>query len=62
MTSNKTGAVREYIITGDKIVTEDNDLEDISGSTSELATKAVPLGNYDNGGSNTNETTVFKTI
>ena len=59
LTTNKTGAVREYLITGNKIVTADADLEDIAGSTSELATKAVPFGNYDDG-SGANETTVFQ--
>jgi len=60
LTTNKTGAVREYIITGNKIVTQNTDLDEEAGSGEELATKAVPFGNYDGGGSSTNETTVFQ--
>ena len=59
LSTNKTGAVREYIIAGNKIVTADADLEDASSSTGEMATKAVPFGNHDDG-AGANETTVFQ--
>ena len=59
LTTNKTGAVREFILTGDKIVTADGDLDQEAGSTGELATKAVPTGNHDDG-DGANETTVFQ--
>ena len=58
-TLNNTGAVREYTLLGSDIVDEDADLEDISGSSSEMATKAVPFGNFDNS-SNSTETTIFE--
>ena len=61
LTTNKTGAVREYILNGDKIVTENTDLDSNSsgGATGEYATFAVPFGNYNNGGG-ANEVTVFQ--
>jgi len=59
LTTNKTGATREYLITGNNVITANEFLEDASGDSSELATKAVPYGNYVVG-SGANEVTVFQ--
>ena len=48
-------ATREYTLHGDDVLTQDSDLNNSTtggspaGSESELATKAVPYGNYNNG-------------
>ena len=49
--SSKSGAIRTFTLKGNDIVTGDGDLDDISAVTSEMSTKAVPFGNFDNSGS-----------
>lgn len=58
-------AIREYTLHGDDVLTQDSDLNNSTlggsptGSESELATKAVPYGNYNNG-SDAYEQTAFQ--
>ena len=62
LSTNKTGAIREYILKGADIVTQNSDLDtETSDATSEFATKAVPFGNY-KAGTQALEQTVFKFI
>ena len=44
-----SGAVREFILKGDDVITANSGLNGASGATSELATHAVPFGNYQTG-------------
>lgn len=61
-------ATREYTLHGDDVLTQDSDLDNSTtggspaGSESELATKAVPYGNYNNGSDAFEKTNIqFKT-
>lgn len=61
-------ATREYTLHGDDVLTQDSDLNNSTtggspaGSESELATKAVPYGNYNNGSDAFEKTNIqFKT-
>ena len=48
--SSKSGPVRTFTLKGDDVITADNGLDDISGTSSEMATRAVPFGNHDASG------------